>query len=70
MLTHVRSKSYLTKHRNNLILSGLLLVLSFTILTNGWGQTVTIGTGTSTQRYPLGNYYGYERSASLLLPQN
>lgn len=65
MLTHVRSKSYLTKHRNNLILSGLLLVLSFTILTNGWGQTVTIGTGTSTQRYPLGNYYGYERSASL-----
>ncbi|MBV8328115.1 GEVED domain-containing protein [Chryseobacterium sp.] len=28
-------------------------------------QTVTIGTGTSTQRYPLGNYYGFERSASL-----
>jgi len=32
-----------------------------------WSQnhTVTIGTGTSTQVYPLGNYYGYERSASL-----
>lgn len=28
-------------------------------------QTVTIGTGTSTQRYPLGGYYGFERSASL-----
>ncbi|MBB6372582.1 GEVED domain-containing protein [Chryseobacterium shigense] len=28
-------------------------------------QTVTIGTGTSTQRYPLGSFYGYERSASL-----
>jgi hypothetical protein len=28
-------------------------------------QTVTIGTGTSTQRYPVGGYYGFERSASL-----
>ncbi|MDY0083364.1 MAG: hypothetical protein RBR74_09300 [Ignavibacteriaceae bacterium] len=26
---------------------------------------VTIGSGTSTQRYPLGAYWGYERSASL-----
>ncbi|OCA70877.1 hypothetical protein BBI01_13195 [Chryseobacterium artocarpi] len=28
-------------------------------------QTVTIGAGTSTQIYPLGTYYGYERSAGL-----
>ncbi|MCJ7933467.1 MAG: GEVED domain-containing protein [Chryseobacterium sp.] len=28
-------------------------------------QTVTIGPGTSTQRYPLGSFYGFERSASL-----
>ncbi|WP_052248391.1 fibronectin type III domain-containing protein [Chryseobacterium taiwanense] len=28
-------------------------------------QTVTIGTGASTQRYPLGSYYAYEMSASL-----
>ncbi|MCE3077292.1 GEVED domain-containing protein, partial [Chryseobacterium gwangjuense] len=28
-------------------------------------QTVTIGTGTATQRYPLGSYYAYEMSASL-----
>lgn len=28
-------------------------------------QTITIGTGTSSQRYPLGSYYGFERSASL-----
>ena len=28
-------------------------------------QTVTIGSGTSTQRWPLGSYWGYERSASL-----
>ncbi|WP_040997486.1 fibronectin type III domain-containing protein [Chryseobacterium oranimense] len=28
-------------------------------------QTVTIGTGTSTQRYPLSVYYGYQRDASL-----
>lgn len=36
-------------------------------IASGWSQTqtITIGTGTSTQVYPLGNYYGYERSASL-----
>jgi len=28
-------------------------------------QTVTIGTGTSTQRYPLGTNSGYERSAAI-----
>ncbi|REC47002.1 fibronectin type III domain-containing protein [Chryseobacterium pennipullorum] len=28
-------------------------------------QIVTIGTGTTGQRYPLGSYYGFERSASL-----
>ncbi|MGG5210764.1 GEVED domain-containing protein [Chryseobacterium sp. MIQD13] len=28
-------------------------------------QTVTIGTGTTTQRYPLSVYYGYQRDASL-----
>ncbi|AZA80866.1 hypothetical protein C1637_11350 [Chryseobacterium lactis] len=28
-------------------------------------QTVSIGTGTSTQRYPLTPYYGFQRSASL-----
>ncbi|SHE48226.1 GEVED domain-containing protein [Chryseobacterium sp. OV279] len=28
-------------------------------------QTVTIGTGTSTQRYPLAPYYGHQRDASL-----
>src|SRR5690606_21864359 len=41
----------------------LVLLLSFL----GWSQTqtITIGTGTSTQIYPLGSYYGYERSVSL-----
>jgi hypothetical protein len=29
---------------------------------------VNIGTGTSTQRYPMGSLYGYERSASLYTP--
>ncbi|MCB5260569.1 MAG: choice-of-anchor D domain-containing protein, partial [Candidatus Cloacimonetes bacterium] len=28
-------------------------------------QIVDIGTGTATQRFPLGSYYGYERSAAL-----
>ena len=37
---------------------------SFTTLPSG-GTVVTIGTGTSTQGYPLSCYYGYERSSSL-----
>ncbi|HSD13703.1 MAG TPA: T9SS type A sorting domain-containing protein [Flavobacterium sp.] len=28
-------------------------------------QTITIGTGTSTQRFPLGSYFGFERSAAI-----
>ncbi|ESU26468.1 hypothetical protein FLJC2902T_24370 [Flavobacterium limnosediminis JC2902] len=39
-----------------------LLLFSFVGLN---AQIITIGTGTSTQRYPLGNYFGYERSASI-----
>lgn len=40
--------------------------VSFTTLASG-GTTsdVTVGTGTSTQGYPLNCYYGYERSASI-----
>ncbi|UEQ74617.1 GEVED domain-containing protein [Chryseobacterium arthrosphaerae] len=40
-----------------------LLCMVFGLLIQA--QTVTIGTGTSTQRYPLAGYYGFERSASL-----
>jgi hypothetical protein len=41
--------------------------VSFTTLASGGGTTtdVTIGTGTSTQGYPINCYYGYERSASI-----
>jgi len=41
--------------------------VSFTTLTSGGGTTtdVTVGTGTSTQGYPINCYYGYERSASI-----
>ncbi|HSD13705.1 MAG TPA: T9SS type A sorting domain-containing protein [Flavobacterium sp.] len=39
-----------------------LLLFSFVSLN---AQIITIGTGTSTQRFPLGNYFGYERSASI-----
>jgi hypothetical protein len=46
-----------------------VLLLHFTIvllIAQSRAQTtITIGTGTATQRFPLGNYYGYERSASL-----
>ena len=30
-----------------------------------FADTITIGTGTSVQRYPLGSFFGYERSAAL-----
>lgn len=45
----------------------LIYLLFFLSMVNfSYSQTtITIGTGTSTQRYPLGNYYGYERSAAL-----
>ena len=39
--------------------------VSFTTLTGGGGGTVIVGTGTSTQGYPINCYYGYERSASI-----
>jgi M6 family metalloprotease-like protein len=39
--------------------------VSFTTLSNQTTVDVTIGTGTSTQGYPLNCYYGFERSASL-----
>jgi M6 family metalloprotease-like protein len=41
--------------------------VSFTTLAGSGGTTsdVTIGTGTSTQGYPINCYYGYERSASI-----
>jgi len=43
-----------------------LLFIVLLSIASGWAQTtITVGTGTSTQVYPLGNYYGYERSAAL-----
>ena len=42
------------------------LQVSFTTLTDGGSTSdITIGTGTSTQGYPINCYYGYERSASI-----
>ncbi|MBW3517693.1 T9SS type A sorting domain-containing protein [Flavobacterium sp. NKUCC04_CG] len=44
-----------------------LLLLWFFVLFNimsSWGQ-VEIGTGTDTQRFPLGNHFGFDRSASI-----
>jgi hypothetical protein len=38
--------------------------MTFTTLISG-GSVITIGTGTSTQGYPINCYYGYERSASI-----
>jgi len=40
----------------------IVLIVSVAVI---FADTVAIGTGTSTQRYPLGAYFGYERSASL-----
>ncbi len=43
-------------------------MVAFLITLPLFSQEVTIGNGTSVQVYPLGNYYGFERSASLYQP--
>ena len=45
----------------------LILFLTLTLFTASlvFATTVTIGTGTSTDRYPLGDYYVYQRSQML-----
>lgn len=43
-----------------LFLSVFMLMLTIIL-----ADTITIGNGTSTQRFPLGTYHGYERSAAL-----
>ncbi|MCZ2298772.1 MAG: hypothetical protein LC134_04815, partial [Chitinophagales bacterium] len=42
-----------------------MLLLCFAYLAGSSQTTITIGSGTSTQRYPLGHLWGYERTASL-----
>src|SRR5690606_28838685 len=42
-----------------------LLLLTLLIANLGYSQEVEIGTGTTTSRFPLSAYYGYERSAAL-----
>ena len=42
-----------------------LLLVAFLFTLPFFSQEITIGTGTSVQIYPLGNYFGFERSASL-----
>ena len=43
-----------------------ILILSILALMLGLFATeVVIGTGTATQRFPLGSFYGHERSAAL-----
>ena len=43
----------------------LIALLCMVIGLSIQAQTITIGTGTSTQKYPLGVAYGFERSASI-----
>jgi len=44
----------------------IIVVIATMLITSFiFAGTIQIGTGTSTQRYPLGSYYGYERSAAL-----
>ncbi|PTT30234.1 hypothetical protein DBR28_16090, partial [Chryseobacterium sp. HMWF028] len=47
------------------LFTSLILFLGLIFGLSLHAQVVTIGTGTSTQRYPLTPYYGYQRSASL-----
>ena len=51
--------------RTFLLVGTILLGALSLIPSTAVAQTVTIGAGTLTQRYPLGSFYGYERSAAL-----
>lgn len=44
------------------ILLPLMLILITSFI---FASTMQIGSGTNIQRYPLGSYYGYERSAAI-----
>ena len=44
------------------ILLPLMLILITSFI---FASTMQIGIGTNIQRYPLGSYYGYERSAAI-----
>jgi hypothetical protein len=59
-LTYISNQNIMKK-----LFTSLLLFLGLVFGMSLHAQIVTIGTGTSTQRYPLTPYYGYQRSASL-----
>lgn len=48
--------------KRNVILVLLFLLFTFSL---GFAATITIGTGTTTGRYPLGDYFIYQRSQML-----
>ncbi|MCW5904230.1 MAG: T9SS type A sorting domain-containing protein [Chitinophagaceae bacterium] len=41
----------------------LFFLIMLCTISSVWSQTITIGTGTSSNRYAFGAYFGYERSA-------
>ncbi len=43
----------------------ILLITILTLTMSAFAADVIIGTGTETQRFPLGSFYGFERSAAL-----
>jgi hypothetical protein len=55
--------------RKNMCKTKYLIIISAILLltTTAFADVVTIGTGTSTQRYPFSMWYGYTRSAALYL---
>src|SRR5690606_42002415 len=56
-----------SRWRREVFLKTIPLVLFFLLTLLAQGQEVSIGTGVSTQIYPLGNFYGFERSSSIYL---
>ena len=43
----------------------ILLIIILALALGLFAEEAIIGTGYETQRFPLGSYYGYERSAAL-----
>ena len=58
----------LTNFSKKALIKNVAFCLLFLATTFSFAQTVTIGTGTTTQRFPLGSIWGFERSASIYTP--
>lgn len=66
--TTEKNTSRLSNSSKKSLIKNIAFCFLFLATTFSFAQTVTIGAGTSTQRFPLGSVWGFERSASIYTP--